>query len=165
MLVMFHMLLCLLCGCFWCCHSISCRCLTYEEGQYDAFDADSASIGRCRFRPDLSNFMLKFPDLKGSESVSSKSPLWFPHKRSLCGNLSLQERDQRELWHWLWRTWFIRPSARNCAVLKFCAKDQLDQSSVQQYWSCMWYDDVWCIIQRILHDVLYCRYCLSSNKW
>lgn len=114
------------------------------------------------------DFMLKFPDLKGSESVSSKSP-WFPHKRSLCGNLSLwQERDQRELWHWLWRTWFIRPSARNCAVLKFASKDQLDQldqSSVQQYWSCMWYDDVWCIIQRILHDVLYCRYCLSSNKW
>ena len=72
MLVMFHMLLCLLCGCFWCCHSISCRCLTYEEGQYDAFDADSASIGRRRFRPNLSNFMLKFPDLKGSESVSSK---------------------------------------------------------------------------------------------
>ena len=117
------------------------------------------------------DFGPKFPDLKGSESVSSKSPLWFPHKRSLCGNLSLwQERDQRELWHWLWCTWFIRPSARNCAVLKFCASkdqlDQLDQSSVQQLmsailelyvvWWCMMYNTkniTWCIAGIAFHQI------------
>ena len=87
-------------------------------------------------------------------------------KRSLCGkNLSLwQERDQPELWHWLWCTWFIRPPARNCAVLKFCAsKDQLDQSSVQQVmsailelhlvWWCMMYNTkniIWCVVLLVL---------------
>ena len=77
--------------------------------------------GLCKhWQVPISARLVQFHALKGSESVSSKSPLWFP-QRSLCGNLSLQERDQRELWHWLWRTWFIRPSARNCVVLKFCA--------------------------------------------